>query len=91
MTRVFCAGACLLVVLMHGCTCNAAVAACDQTLIALCDLEEACGSGFSSLQCRADRPDFTCSVDVDSAEVCVEAINDALRNDCAGLDSSRPL
>lgn len=74
----------------RGCTCSQDEAACDQTVIALCELEEQCRGGSSLDTCLSVRDDFTCTVDVDASEACVDAVNAILAGDCAGIDDELP-
>ncbi len=82
----------LLAILAAGdaCDCNRSQAACAQTLIALCEYEALCLDGVAVDDCVAQRPDFTCTVDVTSSATCVDAINDVLNRDCADLPTDLP-
>ena len=75
----------LTLALTPGCTCSARDASCDQTLIALCEVESVCGDGLPVGACLTSNLDFTCTVSVQTSAACVEAINDMLRDECAGF------
>lgn len=72
------------------CDCNRNTAACDQTLLALCEYEATCFDGVSVETCVAQRPDFTCTVDVSSSAACVDAINAALERECGDRPADLP-
>ena len=82
----------LFAVLLGGdaCDCNRDDAACQQTLIALCEYEAVCRGVDAIDVCEAARGDFTCTVDVEAAGVCVEAINAVLAADCADPPADLP-
>lgn len=86
----------VVVVLLLGlgnCQCNKEAAACEQTLLALCEHESICAGGEAIDACVSARGDFTCTVDVTGAEACVDGINDAIREGCPspGADLPCPL
>lgn len=82
----------LFVVVAAGdaCECNRNAAACEQTLLALCEYEALCHDGVGIETCVAQRPDFTCTVDVTSSATCVDAINEVLRRDCVDPPADLP-
>ncbi len=83
-------GLALVGVAGEACECNRTQAACEQTLVALCEYEATCYGGVAIDACVAARPNFTCTVDVDASAVCVEAINEVLRRDCADPPADLP-
>jgi hypothetical protein len=72
------------------CDCNRNEAACTQTLLALCEYDALCQGGVAVETCVAQRPDFTCTVDVTSSATCVDAVNAVLERDCADPPADLP-